>query len=216
MELTWLGHAAFRLRGREVTIVTDPYGGDDWAYPPLSVNADVVTLSHGHQHHSHVGGVGGSPRVFSGPGEYEIGGTIIWGVPTSKRTESADDRDTRNTAYVIQMEDVTICHLGDLGRTLTTEELTRIKDCDVLLVPVGGHCTIGAAEAADVVAQVEPKLIVPMHYATPETRGHVDLDEVERFCREMGATEVAPQNRLNVTPGNLPAEPAVVLLEQRR
>ncbi len=216
MEITWLGHSAFRLRGRDVSIVTDPYGGDDWGYPALSVPADVVTVSHDHPHHAHAEAIVGRARVFTAPGEYEIRGAMIWGVPTARKSSSADVSASRNTAYVIQIEDLTVCHLGDLGRTLSTEELTRIKDCDVLLVPVGGHCTINAAQAAEVVSQVEPKLVVPMHYATDETRGRVELDEVEKFCREMGATEVAPQNRLSVTPSSLPAEPAVVLLERRR
>jgi L-ascorbate metabolism protein UlaG (beta-lactamase superfamily) len=82
-------------------------------------------------------------------------------------------------------------------------------------VPVGGHCTITAAQAAEVVAQIEPKLIVPMHYATEETRGHVALDDIERFCRELGASEASPRARLNVTPASLPSEPTVVLLDRR-
>jgi L-ascorbate metabolism protein UlaG (beta-lactamase superfamily) len=216
VDLTWLGHACFRLRGRDVTILTDPYEGADWEYPPLATSADVVTISNDHPHHAGLSGIGGRPRVLRGPGEYEIGGALIWGVRTPRRKNGASG-PLKNTAFVIELEELTVCHLGDLAESpLSPEELARIKDADVLLVPVGGNCTINAAQAAAVVAQVEPKLIVPMHYATDETRGHVALDEIDRFCKELGATEATPRSRLSITPTSLPSEPTVVLLEKSR
>jgi L-ascorbate metabolism protein UlaG (beta-lactamase superfamily) len=220
VDLTWLGHACFRLRGRDVTILTDPYEGADWGYPPLALSANVVTISNDHPHHAGMTGIEGKPRVLRGPGEYEIGGALIWGVRTSQRKGDGADASgapKRNTAFVIQLEELTVCHLGDLAQApLTAEELSQIKDADVLLVPVGGNCTINATQAAAVVAQVEPKLIVPMHYATEETRGSLALDEVERFCKELGATEASPRARLSITPTSLPNEPTVVLLEKSR
>jgi L-ascorbate metabolism protein UlaG (beta-lactamase superfamily) len=218
VDITWLGHACFRLRGRDVTILTDPYEGDDWGYAPLATSANVVTVSNAHPHHAGVSRVDGQPRVLRGPGEYEIGGALIWGVRTSNRpVQDGMPPPPRNTAFIIQVEELTICHLGDLASApLAGDELTRINGSDVLLVPVGGHCTINASQAAEVVAQVEPKLIVPMHYATEETRGHLPLDDIERFCKELGATDSAPRNRLSVTASSLPAEPTVVLLEARR
>ncbi|HEY0581790.1 MAG TPA: MBL fold metallo-hydrolase [Chloroflexota bacterium] len=218
MDLSWLGHACFRLRGRDVTILTDPYEGSDWGYPPLALSANVVTISNDHPHHAGLSGIDGKPRVLRGPGEYEIGGALLWGVRTHRRAESSNPAGTlRNTAFVIQLEELTVCHLGDLADApLNAEELARVKDADVLLIPVGGNCTINATQAAAVVAQVEPKLIVPMHYATDETRGHVALDEIERFCKELGATEATPRARLSITPASLPSEPTVVLLEKTR
>jgi L-ascorbate metabolism protein UlaG (beta-lactamase superfamily) len=210
VDLSWLGHACFRLRGRDVTILTDPYEGDGWGYPPLETSANVVTISNDHPHHAGLSGVEGKPHVLRGPGEYEIGGVLIWAVRTSR----AEGSSAKNTAFIIQMEELTICHLGDLATApLSDDELTHIKDADVLLIPVGGNCTINAQQAARIVAQVEPKLIVPMHYATPETQGHVVLDEVGRFCKELGATEAAPRNRLSITPTSLPSEPTVMLME---
>lgn len=218
MDLNWLGHACFRLRGRDVSILTDPYEGTDWGYPPLATSANVVTVSNMHPHHAGWSGIEGKPRVLKGPGEYEIGGALIWGVRTRPRkAEDGQLLSAKNTAFVIQLEELTICHLGDLADApLSSEELAHIKDADVLLVPVGGNCTINATQAAAVVAQVEPKLIVPMHYATDETRGHVPLDEIERFCKELGATDATPRPRLNITPTGLPSEPTVVLLEKSR
>jgi L-ascorbate metabolism protein UlaG (beta-lactamase superfamily) len=227
VDLTWLGHACFRLRGRDVTILTDPYEGADWGYPPLATSADVVTISNDHPHHAGISAVDGRPRVLRGPGEYEIGGALIWGVRTPRRKNNGDtstpDSPTagsagaKNTAFVIELEDLTVCHLGDLAEArLSNEDLTRIKDADVLLVPVGGNCTINASQAAEVVAQVEPKVIVPMHYATDETRGYLSLDAIERFCKELGATDATPRARLSITSGTLPSEPTVVLLERSR
>jgi L-ascorbate metabolism protein UlaG (beta-lactamase superfamily) len=218
VELAWLGHACFRLRGRDVAIVTDPYEGDGWGYPPLATSADVVTISNNHPHHAGLSGIEGKPRVLRGPGEYEIGGALIWGVRTSAPKNGGDrGAAVKNTAFIIELEELTVCHLGDLAQApLTTEELAQIKDADVLLVPVGGNCTINASQAAEVVAQVEPKLIVPMHYATDATRGQLALDEVDRFCKELGATDAAPRSRLSITSTSLPAEPTVVLLEARR
>jgi L-ascorbate metabolism protein UlaG (beta-lactamase superfamily) len=201
-----------------VTILTDPYEGNGWGYPPFSTSANVVTISNDHPHHAGLSAVEGKPHVLRGPGEYEIGGVLIWGVRTSRPPDAATSgAATRNTAFIIQIEELTICHLGDLSNApLTIDELTHIKDADVLLVPVGGNCTINAQQAAGVVAQVEPKLIVPMHYATDETRGKLTLDDVSRFCKELGATEVPPRGRLTITPGSLPSEPTVVLMEPRR
>jgi L-ascorbate metabolism protein UlaG (beta-lactamase superfamily) len=211
VDLSWLGHACFRLRGRDVTIVTDPYASDGWGYPPLTTSANVVTISNDHPHHADASAVEGRAHVLRGPGEYEIGGALIWGVRTSR---PASGTAVKNTAFIIQLEELTICHLGDLGNApLTSDELTHIKDADVLLIPVGGHCTINAQQAAGVVAQVEPKLIVPMHYATSETRGVLELDDVGRFCKELGATEAAPRTRLSITPSSLPGEPTVMLME---
>jgi L-ascorbate metabolism protein UlaG (beta-lactamase superfamily) len=217
VDLTWLGHACFRLRGRDVTILTDPYEGTDWGYPPLQTSANVVTISNEHPHHAGLAGVDGRPRVLRGPGEYEIGGALIWGIRTPRRANGADAQAARNTAFVIKLEELTVCHLGDLAvAPLPPEELGGIKDADVLLVPVGGNCTINATQAAEVVAQVEPKLIVPMHYATDETRGSVPLDDIERFCKELGATDASPRPRLSITPTSLPSEPTVVLLAPAR
>jgi L-ascorbate metabolism protein UlaG (beta-lactamase superfamily) len=217
VDLTWLGHACFRLRGRDVTILTDPYEGADWGHPPLMASANIVTISNDHPHHAGLSGIEGKPRVLRGPGEYEIAGALIWGVRTQRHKNDSGTYAQKNTAFVIQLEELTVCHLGDLAEApLLPEELAGVKDADVLLVPVGGNCTINATQAAEVVAQIEPKLIVPMHYATDETRGSVPLDEVERFCKELGATDASPRARLSITPTSLPTEPTVVLLSPTR
>ena len=210
MELTWIGHSCFRLRGREVAIITDPCARGS-GYALNKAAADVVTVSNRHPNHDASGEVAGTPTVLDGPGEYEVKGALISGVrtPLPKNNPQA----ARNTAYIMSVDDITVCHLGDLASLLSSDQIQLMKDVDVLLVPVGGHCTIGAQEAVEIIAQVEPRLVIPMHYQTELSK--VDLEPVDRFLREMGISQVQPQPRLNVTHSSLPSEPTVALLSYR-
>ncbi|HEX9069457.1 MAG TPA: MBL fold metallo-hydrolase [Ktedonobacterales bacterium] len=214
MELVWLGHSCFRMRGKEVTLVTDP-PSPATGYSLGRVTADVITLSHDHPGHNHVRGVGGEPHVVRGPGEYEIQTVLLTGVRTWHDNERGA-RLGRNTAYLITIDDVTFCHLGDLGDVLDDKALDALAGADVLLVPVGGGNTLNAAQATEVVAQLEPRIIVPMHFATPQHKaGEQPLDPVERFFQEMGIDVPEPQPKLTITPASLPAAPQVVLLNIR-
>jgi L-ascorbate metabolism protein UlaG (beta-lactamase superfamily) len=211
MELSWVGHSCFRLRGRQATVITDPCARET-GYSLGRVAAQVVTVSNAHPNHSAIGQIDGNPTVFDGPGEYEAHGVFVTGVRTTR--SHAPAAQVRNTAYIIEIDDVRVCHLGDVANLPTSDQIELMKDVGVLLVPVGGHCTIGAAEAVEVISQIEPKLVVPMHYATDASR--IALDDVSRFLREMGVSQLAPESRLNVTHGSLPAEPTVALLQYRR
>lgn len=210
MELSWVGHSCFRLRGRQATVITDPCARES-GYSLGRVSAQIVTVSNAHPNHSAVDLVEGNPTVFDGPGEYEAHGVFVTGVRTTP--PHAPQSQIRNTAYIIEIDDVKVCHLGDLANLLASEQIELMMDVGVLLVPVGGHCTIGAAEAVEVISQIGPKLVVPMHYATEASR--VELDDVGRFLREMGVRQLTPEPRVNVTNTSLPAEPTVVLLQHR-
>lgn len=212
MEITWLGHAAFRLRSREGVVVTDPYP------PSLGLNlgkptADIVTVSHDSPNHAYVAGVGGNPRVLAGPGEYEAHNIAITGVQTY-RYDEAGNRIGGNTIYLYEMDDLVVCHLGDIGRKLSESEAEAMPGVDVLLVPVGGLGALNATQAVEVISQLEPKLVVPMHYRLPGIT--LELEGVERFLREMGVTGAEPQPRLSATRSSLPETVQVVLLEPRR
>lgn len=212
MEIVWLGHSCFRLKGKDVTIITDPHDRTS-GYTLGRVTADVVTVSHQAPDHSNVKAVGGDPKVVDGPGEYEIRGVFITGVAT-RRNEGKGRDSERNTAYQIEIDDLTVCHLGDLGHILTPEQVELMSNADVLLIPVGGNNTINAGQAAEVVSQIEPRIVIPMHYKTEVST--LDLDPVSKFLREMGAKDPTPQPKLTVTRGNLPEETTVVLLDYRR
>lgn len=214
MELTWLGHACFRLRGRDATLITDPPApATGYALPRLT--ADVITVSHQHPGHNYIKAVGGAPRVVDGPGEYEISGLLISGVQTYHDRERGKIHG-RNTAFLITIDDIHICHLGDLGAPLDDRAQEALSGADVLLVPVGGGNALNAEGAAKVVAQLEPHIVVPMHYATPAYKpADAPLDPVEKFLREMGVEVAEPLPKLTITPANLPAETQVMLLNYR-
>ena len=211
MEITWLGHSCFRLRGRNVALLTDPFAASS-GYTLGKVSAEVVTVSNDHPHHSAIGDIGGAPVVLDGPGEYEVHSIVISGFRTDSRKKNPDA--LRNTAFIYEIDDVTICHLGDIANVLNAEQIEMCKEANVLLVPVGGHCTIGAAQAAEVIAQIEPKIIIPMHYATDTST--VDLEAVDHFLKEMGLAASEPQAKLVVTPSSLPLEPTVTVMQYNR
>ncbi len=214
MEITWLGHACFRLRGKEVVVLTDPFG-PQFGYTLGRVSAQIVTVSHDHPGHNNVAAVSGEPYVLRGPGEYEVQNVLITAVASYHDAERGK-RLGRNTIYVLHIDDLAVCHLGDLGHVLTDEQREEIGEVDILLTPVGGKNTIDTAQAVEVIGQLDPRIIIPMHYATAATEGKVEgLDPVEKFCREMGVEVTEPQPKLAVTRGTLPAEPQVITLSYR-
>ncbi len=210
MEIIWFGHACFRIRAREATIITDPYDRRVGLSLPRQT-ADIVTVSHYHPGHGNVDAVPGA-RVVDGPGEYEIQGVFITGIRTFHDNEGGK-RLGRNTVFVIEAEELTLCHLGDLGHVLTPDQVEALPKVDILLIPVGNHSTIGPAEAAEVISLLEPSIIIPMHYRIPGLK--TTLEPVDRFLHEVGQEAVQPRPRLNVTRRDLTEEPQVVLLEPR-
>ena len=210
MQINWYGHSCFRLRDRYGTVVTDPYG-DDIGYSLPRIRADVVTVTHDHPDHANVKAIKGNPQVIYGPGEYEIKGIFVIGIPAQPE-ETQTEPGVRSTVYLFDFEGVTVCHLGDLRRVLTQSQVEELGDVDVLLIPVGGGTTLGAAEASEVISLLEPKIVIPMHYQTELLKG-VRLAPVDHFLKEMGIKEVAPVEVLKVTNGALPSETQVVVME---
>jgi L-ascorbate metabolism protein UlaG (beta-lactamase superfamily) len=212
LDVTWLGHGCFRLRGRGAAVVTDPY-------PPViglklgRMDAEVVTVSHDHDNHSYTQVVRDPTYVIRGPGEYEVAEVSVIGVPTYHDAEKGA-RLGRNTVYLIEIDDVRVCHLGDLGHKLDDVEAEAVASPDVLLVPVGGHMAMNGAQAAEVVRQLEPRYVVPMHYAIPGLK--LQLDPIDRFLKEMGVTASEPQPKLAVQKSSVTEyETKVVVLEPK-
>ncbi|HEY7779510.1 MAG TPA: MBL fold metallo-hydrolase [Ktedonobacterales bacterium] len=214
MELTWLGQSCFRLRGKDATVITDP-PAPSTGFSLGRLSADIVTISHAHPGHNHAQGVGGTPYVIRGPGEYEIKGVLITGLP-SYHDDERGARLGRNSIYLFHIDDLLVCHLGDLGHVLDAAAQEEVSDCDVLLLPVGGGNTLDAKRAVEVVSQVEPRITIPMHYATTGVKPAAgQLDPVDKFCHEMGVAVSEPLPKLTLTRGSLPAEPQVILLGAR-
>jgi L-ascorbate metabolism protein UlaG (beta-lactamase superfamily) len=210
LDVTWLGHGCFRLRGRGAAVVTDPY-------PPAiglklsRLDADLVTVSHEHENHNYTQVVRDAYEI-RGPGEYEVAGVSVIGVPTYHDAEKGA-KHGRNTVYLIEIDDVRVCHLGDLGHKLDDAEAEAISAPDVLLVPVGGYTAINAVQAAEVVRQLEPRFVVPMHYAIPGLK--LQLDTLDRFLKEMAVAAAEPQPKLSVQKSSGEYDTKVVVLEPK-
>ncbi len=212
MEITWYGHACFRLRDRGVTVVTDPYE-PSIGYTLPRLRADIVTVSHDHADHNYVSGIKGGPKIIDGPGEYEVKGVFITGIATFHDRRKGVQRG-RNTVFLFEFDSLTICHLGDLGHVPTRAQVETLSDVDILLIPVGGVSTIGATQAAEVISLLEPKIVIPMHYKTKALT--VKLASVNRFLQEMGLKKLAAQEGLKVTASTLPEETQIVLLDYKQ
>ena len=212
MEIIWLGHSCFRIRGRGVTIVTDPCPPSS-GYTIGKPTADIVTISHPHENHSYVKAVAGNPVRIERPGEYEIRGAFMTGVSTYHDTDNGATHGA-NVSFVLEIDEVRICHLGDLGHTPTPDQVEEMSGVGVLLIPVGGNTTIDGATAAEVVNLIEPAIVIPMHYRTEVTKN--ELAPLDRFLKELGAKDLEPQPKLTVTRSSLPPEMQVLLLDYRR
>src|SRR3990170_8042655 len=178
------------------------------------LTADIVTVSHEHPAHSNVAAVTGTPRVVKGPGEFEIADVLIMGIRTFHDPEQGRKLG-KNTSFVVELDDVRVCHLGDLGHVPTPEQVEQLSGVDILLAPVGGGSTIGASAAAETVSLLEPKLVIPMHYKTPAAKA--ELDPLDRFLKEMGALTAYEerQPKLSVTRSTLPHETKVQVLDYK-
>jgi L-ascorbate metabolism protein UlaG (beta-lactamase superfamily) len=213
MEITWYGHSCFRLTERNfVTVVTDPYDSKIIGYDPLKLKAEIVTISHDAPGHNNSDAVKGTSHVLTGPGEFEIGGVFITAVQTDSAKKSKDK--VRNTVYVFDYDGITVAHLGDLQSIPTQNEIELLGSVNVALVPVGGGGSLNAAKAAEVVSMLEPNLVIPMHFATPDSK--IKLDDLNKFIKEMGLSKLEAQPSLKVSRSGLPDETHVIVLDYQK
>jgi L-ascorbate metabolism protein UlaG (beta-lactamase superfamily) len=216
MDITYLGHSSFKLRGKQTSLVTDPYDSDAVGLKFPKTDADIVTLSHEHSDHNKHALVEGVKKIVSGPGEYEIAGVSVIGIPSFHDAVKGKERG-KNTIYVIEMDGFRICHLGDLGHQLSEGQVEEIGDVHILLIPVGGVYTIDSKVAANIASDIEPKIIIPMHYQVEGLKSEVfsGLESYEPFVKALGlAHEVVPKLSLR-DPEFLSEEQKIIILEKR-
>ena len=214
MDLTWLGNRCFSVRGRDVTVVTDP-DGEAIEKTLKGQEITAVTLSRPHMADELSLADGRYPHVVKGPGEYEVANVFLTGVgtPYQIRSDEGEITQGKNTVYTIELEGLVVCHLGELTSPLTSEHTERLSEVSILLVPIGDPGTF--RPAMDTISLLEPKLVIPMGYpwSNPEEDG--EPDTLKRFIKEMGAKEYEAQRRLHVTPASLPQQTQAVVLEDR-
>ena len=205
MIITWCGHSCFKIQNKlspdGVTLTTDPFDKEIGLKSP-AFESDIVTVSHDHADHNNVKALRGNPFVIDSAGEYDVKGVAVHGVESFHDGEKGKSRGV-NVIYKISMDDIIIAHLGDLGHELTEKQLEVLVGIDILFVPVGGKYTLDAKRAVAVVNQIEPRIVIPMHYKTDNLK--MDIDGVEGFIKELG---LKPTNeiKLKISKKDLPQD----------
>lgn len=217
MQIIWHGQSCFEIvaqpaKNSQVKLVIDPFSEEIGLKVP-KLEADIVLTTHNHYNHNNIKAVSGSPFLIQGPGEYEIKNVFVQGIAGFHDNCQGKERG-KNTIYIIEAEDLKLCHLGNLGQQeLTNEQLEKIGEVDILMIPVGGTYTISAKEALKIMSQIEPKITIPMHYALPKLNPPAGgkLDSLEKFLKLLGIKSLALENKLSIKNKDLPAEEAKIV-----
>lgn len=209
MIITWQGHSCFKIQDKigpdGATVVTDPFDKDLGLKADLKVpnfEADIVTVSHHHHDHNNAAALRGAPFIIESAGEYDVKGVLIEGIDAYHDEKKGAERGG-NIIYRIEIDDISVTHLGDLGHILDNAQLEKLAGTDILLIPVGGKYTLDAKKAVEVISQIEPRIVIPMHYKTKDSK--LDIDGVEKFVKEIGLTPTY-EEKLKISKKDLPAE----------
>ena len=195
MYISWHGQNCFKIQFEKSFLIIDPFNPKETGLSLNNPKADIVAFTDSEAEAKEVKPANGDIFRISSPGEYEIKGIFIYAISLG---------DKKNLIYHIESEQVSIGHLGNLNRTLSSKELEQLNGIDVLLIPVGGNKVLDAVKAVDLVSQIEPRIVIPMHYALPGLKEK--LDSVDRFCKEVGSCEKEKLDKLKVAKKDLPAE----------
>jgi len=209
MVITWYGQSCFKIQSGETVVFTDPFDKSIGLTPPRGL-AHIITVSHRHFDHANIESLSGEPLVIDGPGEYETKGVSVKGVFSFHDNKEGKERG-ENTIFIIEVEGIKICHLGDLGqKKLTDEQLEQIDEADILMIPVGGDATIDGEEAAEIINQIEPRIVIPMHYKIPGLE--LKFAGVDDFLKEMGVAKKETVDKLTLKKKDLPQEDMEVMV----
>src|SRR3989344_8169479 len=222
MHIIWHGQSCFEIiasqqKGEQVKIVIDPFS-EDIGLKLQKLEADILLTTHEHRDHNNAKAIGGpstgsgqaTPFFIQGPGEYERKDIFIQGISSFHDEKSGAERGL-NTIYTIEAEEMKLCHLGDFGeKELSPEQLEKIGDVDILMVPIGGMFTLDAKGAAKIISQIEPRIVIPMHYSLPKLK--VKIDGLEPFLKEMGQKSAESQPKLLIKKKDLTAEETKVVV----
>ncbi|HRA49032.1 MAG TPA: MBL fold metallo-hydrolase, partial [Thermomicrobiales bacterium] len=208
-EIRWYGHNCFRIRAKEATVLFDPVGRQT-GYAMAKNTADVVLISHDHPGHNNLNVVKPEYQTLTGPGEYEIHDVFVYGIRTWHDAEKGAQRG-RNTSYLLAAEGIRFCHLGDIGHQLNNDQLEALNSCDVLMIPIGGGTVITAEQAVEMVGQLEPKIVIPMQFATG--KGDTGLGGLEPFCKALGMPVPTAEEKLTLRASDLTDAMRIVVLE---
>lgn len=217
MDISYLGHASFRLKSKTATVITDPFEKNVGFSFPSTATADIVTVSHDHYDHNNASAIKPSgtkekPFIVTAAGEYEVGGVSIFGYSSFHDDKQGAERG-KNIVYSIHIDGVNVVHLGDLGHTLTESFIENLGEVDVLLCPVGGKYTIDAKTAVELIQEIEPSFVIPMHFKTDkhDEKTFSELQTLADFEKEFGLA-AEPVKSLSVSSSTKPEQTTLVVL----
>lgn len=214
MKVKWYGHAAFYFAAEKgLRLIIDPYEPGGFAgaigYGPITDEADVVLVSHDHADHNYVKGLSGKPQIIKGKGTHSYKDLEIKGIPAFHDEGSGSQRG-ENIIFCFTLDEIKVCHLGDLGHIPQEEQLRQMGEVDLLLIPVGGVYTIDPAQATKTLEKIRPKLAIPMHYKTP--RCGFPLATVEEFTKGKVVKNL-PASELQISKKDLPENLEIIVLK---
>lgn len=212
MEIVWYGHSFFEIQTRELRIILDPFSEKIGLVPPKKLKGDVLLISHSHPGHSNKALIGGNYVLIEEPGEYEIRNVFIDAIESFHDAKEGKERG-RNLIFSLEIEGWKVCHFGDFGqKELSDEQKRRIGNLDILFLPVGGVSTISPKEAVKIIKELEPKIVIPMHYFLPNLK--FKLEKIEEFLKLMGVKKASVFEKFKIKKGEiLPEETNIVLLK---
>jgi len=210
MNIKWLGHASFLITSDSgVKIITDPYEtGSGLSYGEIAESADIVTVSHGHSDHNNVAAVGGNPKVVRGAAK--VKGIEFEAIPCYHDDARGKARG-KNTIFCFEVDDMKVCHLGDLGHRLSDTQVTELGGVDILLIPVGGFYTIDARVAIELCGRIKPRVVIPMHYKTDKC--DYPIAGVERFLQGKEEVTRSGVSEVEFKKGELPSSTQIIVLK---
>ena len=217
MNIQYYGHSCFKIitkpmgrGGNDVTIFLDPFNKSIGLRPPQGT-ADLVLVSHDHDDHNNIQAIKGDPYSIDIPGEYSVKGVSITGVASFHDEEKGAERGL-NTIYILESEELKVCHLGDLGDELKEEQLEKISGVDILMVPIGGKYTLDAKKAITLIKKIEPAIIIPMHYKVDGLT--MDIADEKEFCAKLGNCPEEKVNKINFKKKDLKDKKMEIILMQ--
>ncbi|MDD8048391.1 MAG: MBL fold metallo-hydrolase [Thomasclavelia sp.] len=194
MKIKYFGHSCFSINYNDYTIVLDPYANESVpGLKPLEVSANLVLCSHNHSDHSAKERVKIIKTSIKNPFKIE------------KISSFHDDKQGSlrgdNIIHLITTDNLRIAHLGDLGCDLNQSQIDNLRNLDVLMIPIGGHYTIDASKASEIIDILKPKTVIPMHYRT-HTWGLHPISTLEPFIKIYPNTIISESNELSVPSDN--------------
>jgi len=212
MQIKWFGHSSFLITSQNnLKIITDPYTSDSsLMYSPIHASADIITISHSHGDHSNSSTILGNPVILKEAGSKTIKG-IQFKAITVFHDELGGSKRGKNLVFCFQIDNLNLCHLGDLGHVFNPEQLSEIGPVDILLIPVGGYFTINYREATLVSQSLNPKIVLPMHYKTPKTS--FPISGIEEFLANKANIRKINSNQIEISRDTLPPITEIIVLK---